>query len=34
MDEIAEYFLGGALVLATLYMLVRVAFVYFFPKDT
>jgi hypothetical protein len=34
MDQIAEYFLCAALVLFTLYSVVRIALVYFFPKDT
>jgi hypothetical protein len=34
MDQFPEYFLGGALVLFTLYAAVRVALIYFFPKDT
>jgi hypothetical protein len=34
MDQFAEYFLGATLVAATLYSLVRVALVYFLPKDT
>jgi hypothetical protein len=34
MEQFAEYALGAGLVIITLYMLVRVALAYLFPKDT
>jgi hypothetical protein len=33
-QEPMEYVLGGALLLFTLYALVRVAIAYYFPKET
>jgi hypothetical protein len=34
MEQWAEYFLNATIALVTIYILVRVALAYFFPKDS